>query len=79
ILESMSSVWQFIWRDGYEATFWGILGALRIRELVDSGKEDQSKAALQVADLWLNGERAMICIRKSKMYKWDKGTQLVLV
>ncbi|KAJ7319961.1 hypothetical protein JRQ81_019472 [Phrynocephalus forsythii] len=84
ILVKMNQEWKDMCRDSYEVTLFKsaamltFLGAFRISEPVASGREDRSRAALQITDMRVEQDRAIIHMCRSKLDQWGKGIQVVL-
>lgn len=60
------------------ASLIAFFGALRVSELVATGKEDKSGLALQQRDVLLGDNRLELFIRRSKTDQVGKGKRLVL-
>ncbi|XP_078240222.1 integrase/recombinase xerD homolog [Pogona vitticeps] len=84
ILESLVELWGTICKDGYEkvlfraASLVAFFGAMRISELVALSKSDDSRSALQRADVRIQNDQIILRIRRSKTDQQGRGGQVRL-
>ena len=84
LLQQLSEQWVSLCRSEYEralfrvASLLAFFGALRVSELVAAGKEDKSRVALQLRDVFLGEDSLEVFIRRSKTDQVGKGRRLVL-
>ena len=84
LLERICGTWVLLCRDSYEialfkaASLITFFGALRISEVVASGKEDRSRVALQWQDVTVLDGKVQIFIRRSKADQKGKGIRVEL-
>ncbi|XP_078243486.1 integrase/recombinase xerD homolog [Pogona vitticeps] len=84
ILERLGDLWGTLCRDRYEealfhaAALLAFFGAMRISELVASGKGDVSKKALQMEDVAVEEGQVRIRLRRSKTDQRGLGRMIIL-